>query len=342
MAASSPVMRASLRTLRPLAAGLSARKIDPAKVLRESGVDPALLRDADARIAASTVHALWRRVDELSGDPHFGLRTAMGIHPGSFDVLDYVCRNCATVADGLALYCRYTPLLHDAIQAVVELDDDELRFRHTLTDGTALPRQYAEFIIGSVLVIVRQASGHQVIPKAVYFIHPRPADIAPHRELFRGPITFGAGYNGFTLSRTDAERPLMDAQPGLFEVLEQHAEHLLAKHPRPDSFVAQVRAAILSELRTGSISVSTVARRLGTSERTLRRRLDADETTYQEQLAELRMNLATRYMAEEQLSVDEIALLLGFSDRTSFIRAFRRWTGRSPTEFRQGLAAGCA
>ena len=342
MSTSPAVVQASLRTLRPLAAGLAARGMDVESLLRDAGVEPALMRDPDARIPASVVHDLWSRAEQVSSDPNFGLRTALGIQPGSFDVLDYVCRNCATVEDGMQLYCRFTPLLHDAIEATVVKSPDALRLRHAFNDGTAPPRQYAEFIIASLVVIMRQATGHHVVPLRVAFIHSRPTDLSLHRELFQCPIDFGADSNGLSLRLWDARRPLVDAQPGLLAILEQHAEHLLEKYPRPDSFVAQVRGAMLAQLRTGSITVSSVATRLSTSERTLRRRLETQGTTYQQLLTELRTGLATRYMREENLSIDEVALLLGFSDRTSFIRAFRGWTGRSPAEFRRGLSADCA
>jgi AraC-like DNA-binding protein len=338
MAISPAIFQASLRTLRPLAAGLSARGVEVARVLREAGVDPAWLEDPDARVPASVVHELWRRTEEVTGDPNFGLRTALGIRPGSFDVLDYVCRNCPSVEHGFALYCRFTPLLHDGIDARLIRGPDTVSLRHVLRDGTVLPRQYAEFILGSLIVIARQATGHQVVPTRVRFLHPPPRDLSLHREFFRCPLTFRADSNGFELRRADVARPLLNAQPGLLVVLEQHAEHLLAKSPRRDTFVAQVRAAILGELRTGSISAAAVAKRLGTSPRTLRRRLDADGTTYQKQLADLRRELALRYMREKHLSIDEVALLLGFSERTAFIRAFRRWTGHSPTAFRQHAA----
>jgi AraC-like DNA-binding protein len=329
------MVRASLRTIRPLVAGLKARGIDPEPLLSQAGVAPASLSDPDARIPASTIHALWRETAEASGDRDFGLRTAQGIRPGSFDVLDYVCRNCATVEEGLRLYCRYTPLLHDTITASVDKTVRGLQLRHVLRDGTVLPRQYAEFIIGSLLVIVRQATEHRVVPQNVQFIHSRPEDTSTHRAFFECPIEFGREFNGFLLHSADAARPLQRAEPGLLAVLEQHAEHLLEESRPVSTFVAQVRAAIVEQLRTGTVSATLVAERLGISQRTLRRHLDADGTTYQQQLTELRTELALRYMDDTTFSTDEIALLLGFADRTSFIRAFRQWTDRTPSEYRR-------
>lgn len=314
--------------------------VETEPVLRGAGVDPAVLADPDARLPARTVHALWRQASELSGNDTFGLMLSEHVKPGSFDVLDYLCRNAATVGAGLGQYCRYTQLLHDGIVATIDERSDEAQLRHVLADGTVVPRQYGEFIVASIIAIVRQALGQHVVPMSVQFLHPAPADTSRHRELFGCPVHFEADSNGFTLRREDYDAPLQEAQPGLFRVLEQHATHLLQEVPRLSNLVAQVRAAIVADLRHGTVSASSVAVGLGTSERTLRRRLDAEGTSYQRILSELRTELASRYMQEERLSIDEVALLLGFSDRSAFYRAFRQWTGQSPTEFRASHRAG--
>ena len=339
MSAKAAIPTASLRTLRPLALGLKARGVDIVPVFTAGGVDPEALSDPDARVPAAETHALWAEAERLCGDRFFGVHTAQLIRPGSFDVLDYVCRNCATVGAGLQLYCRYTPLLHDQIVASVDAASESAWLRHVLDDGSVLPRQYAEFIIASLLVIVRQASGVDVVPRGVSFLHAEPADTSELHTFFRCPIEFDATHNGMELSRADFDRPLLQAQPGLLEVLERHAEHLLQKSSRPSGLVAQVRASIVSQLKAGSVSAGGVAKSLAMSERTLRRRLDAEDTTYQRLLDEVRTELATRYLEERQIAIDEVALLLGFSDRSSFVRAFRQWTGRTPADFRQQRAS---
>ncbi|MEM6995318.1 MAG: AraC family transcriptional regulator [Myxococcota bacterium] len=329
-----PVVLASARTLRPLLAGLTAQGIDVAPVFAAQGIDPAALADPDARVPARAVHELWRRSAELSNNPDFGLALSQHVQPGSFDVLDYLGRNAANVGAGLQQYCRYTQLLHDGIRATVEEGEDTVRLRHVLSDGTVLPRQYAEFIVATILAIARQASGERIIPVRVHFLHSEPEDLTQHRAIFGCPVRFASDSNGFELHRSDYDRPLRRAEEKLFRVLEQHAEHLLEKLPRPSSLVAQVRSAIVHDLGSGNLSSRLVAQSLGTSERTLRRRLDAEGTSYQQILTELRTELAIRYMDERDISTDEVALLLGFSDRTAFNRAFRQWTGRSPAEFR--------
>ena len=331
---------ASVRALRPLSLGLAARGVALAPALARAGIDAATMQDPDARIPAELMHGLWREAEELSGESSFGLATASSIKPGSFDVLDYMCRNSATVGDGLRLYCRYTPLLHDQISASVEVGQDTAVLRHVLVDGGVLPRQYAEFIIASLLVIVRQASDHVVQPVSVQFAHDEPDDISPHAALFGCPISFRANRNGFELSLEDFDRPLVAAQPGLLQVLERQAESLLEKSPRSaPSLIGRVRAAIVKDLRRGGTTAARVARTLGIGERTLRRRLDDEGSSYQAVLSELRMGLATRYLEDERLAIDEVAFLLGYSDRTAFNRAFRQWTDRTPAQFRRERSA---
>ncbi len=342
LAAAVPASRptASVRALRPLSLGLAARGVSLAPALARAGIDAATMEDPDARIPAELVHELWREAEELSGEAAFGIATAGLIKPGSFDVLDYMCRNSPTVGEGLRLYCRYTPLLHDQISASVQEGPDTAVLRHVLVDGAVLPRQYAEFIIASLLVIVRQASGHDVRPVSVQFAHDEPDDTGPHAALLRCPITFRANRNGFELRKDDFERPLVAAQPGLLQVLERQAEQLLEKSPRATpSFVGRVRAAIVQDLRCGGTSAARVARALGVGERTLRRRLDEEGSGYHDVLSQLRMELATRYLQDERLAIDEVALLLGYSDRTAFNRAFRQWTDRTPTQFRRERTA---
>ncbi|MBV1861971.1 MAG: AraC family transcriptional regulator [Nannocystaceae bacterium] len=321
-------------------AGPCWRGVSLVPALVQAGIDTATLENPDARVPASLAHDLWGRAEELSGEPSFGLTTAGFIKPGSFDVLDYMCRNSASVGDGLRLYCNYTPLLHDHIEATIRVEDDVAALRHVLLDGATLPRQYAEFIIASLLVIVRQASASCVQPLAVYFAHDEPADTTSHTALFGCPVSFLSNHNGFELSLEDFERPLVAAQPGLLQVLERQAEQLLERSPRPaPSLVDRVRAAIVKDLRSGRTSIARVARSLGFGERTLRRRLDEEGSSYQEVLGELRMELASRYLEDERLAIDEVAFLLGYSDRSAFIRAFRHWTDRTPAQFRKDRVA---
>jgi AraC-like DNA-binding protein len=129
----------------------------------------------------------------------------------------------------------------------------------------------------------------------------------------------------------DSLNPSADA--ALRQLLERFAADQLAKIPTSAPFSERVRACILSMLPLGSLTADTVAARFSMSNRTLRRRLQEDATSYQELLDEVRAELARHYLTRERRGIDEVAFLLGFSDPSAFSKAFRRWTGQTPADF---------
>jgi AraC-like DNA-binding protein len=125
------------------------------------------------------------------------------------------------------------------------------------------------------------------------------------------------------------------ADPGLCAVLDRHAEELLAKYPREDSLIERLRAIIKQQLSGGDASLERVAQQLGMSGRTLQRKLRDHGSSHQELLDEMRRDLAMRHLREPEMAICEVAYLLGFSESSALHRAFKRWTGMTPSEFRR-------
>src|SRR5262249_2535552 len=148
-------------------------------------------------------------------------------------------------------------------------------------------------------------------------------------------VEFDSGLNEMWLNSATLDLPIMKADPGLCAVLDRHAEELLAKYPRSDDLVARLREIIRNELNGGDPGVDRVARQLGLSARTLQRKLREHGITHQEILDQMRKDLATRYLSQPEMAICEVAYLLGFSESSAFHRAFKRWTGSTPTEFRK-------
>ena len=129
--------------------------------------------------------------------------------------------------------------------------------------------------------------------------------------------------------------PIAKADPSLCVLLDRHAEELLAKFPPRNSLVDQVRSIITGELRGGDPSLERVADQLGFTPRTLQRKLQELGASHNELLDQMRRQLAMRYLREREMAICEVAYLLGFSESSSFHRAFKRWTGVTPKEFRK-------
>ena len=233
---------------------------------------------------------------------------------------------------------RYQRLLHDAGSFSLEEEGPVARIQHVWRGAGTLPRHTNEFILASLLIRGRRYLREEWAPLEVCFQHPPPANTREHQRLFRAPIRFGHPINQLSFDRSLLDRRLPVADLTLSPVLERFAQLLLGQLPSQESFLDQVRRAILQSLSTGIPEAELLARQLGLSKRSFFRRLQEHGTSYQRLADELRHELTLRHLREGKLSLSEIAFMLGFSEVSTFHRAFRRWTGQSPAEYRRALA----
>jgi AraC-like DNA-binding protein len=169
----------------------------------------------------------------------------------------------------------------------------------------------------------------------VCFEHPRPANIDEHRWVFGCEVSFDAPEHKVTFHRDALALPVVKADPKLGALIDQYAEELLQRLPRGHALSDRVRQIVAESLCDGDHGLEPIAERLRMSPRTLQRRLQEEDTSHQQLVDELRHELAVKYLAEPNLSIGEVAFLLGFSDPSAFHRAFRRWTGKTPGEHRR-------
>ncbi|PTL85703.1 AraC family transcriptional regulator [Vitiosangium sp. GDMCC 1.1324] len=329
----------SARIIR-LILGLASRAgVAPEALLAHEGLRPEMLEGPDVRVPLEAEGRLWEEAARLTGDDCFGLHAAELLQPGAFDVLDYSVRSSPTLGEAVQRLSRYNRLLHDVAEIRLEVRGDEARVRHRFpTDPRGAVRQAAEFTVASWVIVGRQASGQALPLRSVGFQHPEPASTQEHRRLFGCPVRFGQDCNELVLERRMLDVPFQKADPGLCAVLDRHAEELLARLPRAEPFDEALRRAICEELKGGTPNIRTVAARLRISTRTLQRRLGEEGSSFQELVDTLRRELALRHLADERTAIAEVAFLLGFSEPRAFHRAFKRWTGQTPGEYRQHAA----
>jgi AraC-like DNA-binding protein len=303
-------------------------------VLAAAGIDPGALDEAEARVPHVAALALWREAARHAGDDAFGIHVAEEIRPGTFDVLGYAIRASATLGEGLERLVRYHRILHDAAVVVLRVERESASLEHVLpAEAAPLPRQVAEFIVAAWLVVARQATARDFAPVEVSFRHPEPEDLTEHRRLFRAPVRFARATNGLRIQRGLLEAPLVKSDAGLCAVLEQHVRELLDRLPAGTTLSRRVRHAVAAGLSTG-VDCDSVARKMHMSRRTLHRQLAAEGTSFTAVIDDLRRELAIRYLTERRAAIAEIAFLLGFSEASAFHRAFKRWCGRTPAEYR--------
>jgi AraC-like DNA-binding protein len=315
--------------------------LDTAQILEAARIDPATLQDPDARIPLDQVDALWKKAYELSKDPNLALHAIEVLPFGAYRVIDFLASSAPTVGTALAKVSDYFPIINDVVRLSYAVGDRQVFFAvEAPSRPSTITRPYAEYVLAAVFLRVRIATNQRFPLVRVDFHHPRPNEIGEHERIFECPIRFEAETCQLVIDRDVWDTPRTGSNSDLFSVLDAHARMLLRQIPSPPDIVSRVREAIEAELRGGDPKLESIARQLAMSPRTLQRRLRDQGVIFNDVLDEIRFRAAKSYLAQRDVAGTEVAYLLGFAEQSSFNRAFRRWAGRTPTEYRRDAAAG--
>ena len=291
----------------------------------------------ERRIPLDKYLALLELAAEVAGDPHFGLRFATR----AFDtvgLLAYIARNSPNLGTSIANAMRYLRLHVDAAELSLVFAGPKVRLVYRLTDPGIRPsRHYSELAMGCFVKFIRLGVDDRWSPHEVQFRHGPSSDFSPYQELFGAPVRFNQSEDAMLFDRHLLSRPLRTSDRQLLRFLEEHARMVLAELPVPDDdLIGRLRRFVVGALPNEEAGLSAAARALGMSTRTLQRRLSERGVIYARLIDEVRRHLSSRYLADGNLSLGEIAYLLGYSESSAFNRAYRRWTGRTPSADRRG------
>ena len=303
-----------------------------------TGLDESTLLVLPDLLPGASYLALMHAATDLTKDPDFGLHVGERISPASYPVLGYTLMSCRNLSHAISQVTRYESIIHNLGHFGLELSEDTM----TLTWTSALPetsasRHVTESVMAGVRVFAERLVAREIPVRQVTFTHSAPEIQQEHTRLLGDNVVFGAPTNSVTCDRAILEWEVPNADASLFPLLQQHAERLLAQRAEDSpSIVEDVRKALSSMLSTGDVKLKQVAERLEMHPRTLQRRLNDVESSFQDILETLRKDMAKRYLADRSMSLAEVAFLLGYHDQSSFNRAFKEWTGESPLSFRDG------
>lgn len=288
-----------------------------------------------ARVPLDLHDAVWRGVERTLSDPSFALRSAESIlDVSSLGLVGLLAMTSSTVGDSLARSVKYSRVLKDDVVARMSVTDTELVIE--LWTSAPLARTIADASLFAFRHFAEKWSEAAVVPKAVFFRHARPDDVAEY-ERFGCPVHFGHAVDAITFHRDVAAVPLVTAQPEVAWYLEKTADLWIAQHLHDGGDLhGRVVDAIHRALEEGRSEIEDVARRLATSPRTLQRALAAEGRTYRQVLDEVRWSVAAPLVTSTEIPLERIAERLGYADGKAFRRAFRRWAGVAPVVLRRG------
>ena len=300
------------------------------------GVEPSA---EEVTVTCARAREVGDAIAERAKDPLFGFHAALDMPRGAYGLIEYVVRNTPTVRALIHQLVRFSRLIN--AQIVASFDDQTGRLEQRIEgEPECLGAQGNVFSLVHQVQVVRDACRARVAEKRVYFAHKRqPGDDAELRAYFGArEIIYASGFNGVDLDDDALATPLVAPDASLFRVLETRAAELAAALSKKDD-LENVRIAIARELETGEPTAKHVAEIVGTSERTLHRRIGEHGTTFGKLVDRMRHDLALAHLADGARSVSDVALLLGYSDGRAFARAFRRWTKTTPLEWRRARMA---
>ena len=314
-----------------------ASGIDTQALLKKANLTPHQVNNTSLRLRVRDQIKFLDLVAGALQDDLFGFHLAQLPDLRQFGFLYYVSASSEILGDALKRLARYSAIANEGV-SLAYLDGRNVSITfHYVGVSRHLDQHQIEFFMVMLVRICRQLTGIRLMPTRVRFAHRRGGQYSELIGFFGGNVEFGAAADEVSFAPAIKNAPVVSADHYLNKLLVTYCEEALARRPIRRAFRASVENAIVPLLPHGDAKLEAVARRLGLSERTLARRLAAEGLTFSNVLENLKVNLARRYLTENDLSISQVAWLLGYQEVSSLTHAFKRWTGKTPRQARSRM-----
>jgi AraC-like DNA-binding protein len=311
------------------------RALDADQLLANVGLSPSLLQVPQARVSAKHYGALWRAIALALDDEFFG-QDSRRMKAGSFAMLCHTVLGCRTLGQALDRSLRFYALILDDILGKSERDAGEARIvLHERVPGAGQRVFAHELLLMLLYGVSCWLVGRRIPILRTEFSYAEPAHSAEYRLMYCADLRFNKPHTLIAFEASYLDLPVVQNERSVKEFLRTAPESILLKYKNGSSLNARVRRRLRQCLPGEVPDFEGLAEQLNMTPATMRRRLHEEGESYQSIKDQLRRDLAISYLSHSSRSVMDIALELGFSERSAFHRAFRKWTGASPGEFRR-------
>jgi AraC-like DNA-binding protein len=319
-------------------ARLHAAELPLAPLLGKAGLTADQVDDPSCRIEVSAQVRFLKVAADALQDDLLGFHLSQGFDLRETGLLYYILSSSDSFADAMGNSERYTRIVNEGIEIEFEASRAAIRIDYVDVERLSDRHQF-EFWLFSIVRMCRQLTGTRIAPRQFSFRHAREATPPECRAFLGCDVTYGASVDEIVLPAQVNALPMVGADRYLHEMLVQYADEALANRtPERTGLRSKVEHAIGRLLPHGKAKVSSVAKELGLSHRTLARSLAAEGLTFSEILDQNKADLAKSYLTHGDLSISQVAWLLGYREVSTFTHAFKRWYGITPTELRAGTA----
>ena len=315
-----------------------ARGIDPAALLRKAGIAPVLLQSSQSRVTAQNFSTLWRGVALALDDELFN-QDSRRMKPGTFAMLTQGLIHCPTLRLALLQMARFFNLILDDFQCALEVDN---RHAHLVIRETA---GRAPHVFGVETLLMMQHGvacwlvGRRIAIRSATFAYPEPSRSAEYQRMYSEQLCFDADATRLSFEHSHLDLPVVQNRDSLKDFLRGAPANIVLKYKNTTGLAAQIRRRLRTAARTEWPDFEVVADSLHMTPSTLRRRLDEEGQSFQSIKDQLRRDMAVDFLCHTERSMADIAGDLGFAEASAFHRAFKKWTGASPGQYRQRVHA---
>jgi len=310
--------------------------ISPQDLLRHARLPLDLFERPSPSLTTTEYFRFWQSLEVLlSSDPAFPLRVAQAVSVEAFSPPIFACVCSENINAAFERLAQYKPLIGPLRLSVTQSDRQTAIALCDLPGQFSLPSSFVATELVFFVHLARLATREPIVPLAVQCTTILPA--AKRYEDFFGTRIQVGKLNSITFSAADAKQPFLTANESMWSIFEPELRRRMVHLDVESRFCDRVRACLLEILAGGQCSIADVSRRLAVHNRTLQRRLQSEDTSFQQELNNLREELANHYLGNTAYSSAEIAFLLGYNDPSSFFRAFHTWTGKTPEAVREIL-----
>jgi len=309
--------------------------IDTRTLLENANITVQQVNDANRKLRVRDQIKFLNLVAGAVRDDLFGFHLAQSPDLREFGFLYYVAASSEVLGDALQKLARYSAIANEGVSPTyVAGRNVSIKF-HYIGVSRHLDRHQIEFFMAVLVRLCRQLTGIQLAPVHVRFAHHRNAQSEELNQFFGGNVEFSAAVDELSFAPKIKDTPVISADHHLNKLLITYCEEALSQRRlHRGAFRASVENALVPLLPHGNANLDAVANRLGVGQRTLARRLAAEGLNFSAVLGNLKTDLAKRYLADNDLSISQIAWLLGYQEVSSFTHAFKRWSGKTPRQVR--------
>lgn len=315
---------------------LTGEGVASADLLDSTGIAAKSIRSSSTRISRRQLISVYRNAVRLAREPGLGLSAGERLHVTEYGMYGYALISSATLREALELSIKYHQLATPTVRMTLDVDDDDtiaiFRMEDVLDIDELIPFNL-ELQFSLVYSLFKDMVGEEFKFDEIWATYPDPGYAQKYRDLFGCSVRFEQPHNELRFNEWWLSKALVRSNPITAEHTRDICRQLLLEMKSSDGLAAEVNELLMTDIRACS-DIESLAQRLNTTSRTLRRKLNAEGTSFQELLRDVRTQLAIAYLRDTSISLDDIAYRLRFSDAANFRHAFKRWTGKSPGEYR--------